>query len=401
MLQIPVSSFDKNEKVVPPPAKKTALQTSDYCKLRQDLLQQLEKVSSAKEGCELLEKWAQTLAVEPAEELQPDCVLLLAHFKKLVEQERLTHELEVLKKEKEGLIAVALKAVSADDLEQYLGAQLKRITSKLKAAYFSKKEIENQLAALRFEVISGAYLQALKEDNLPLACAIFMRLKNELPSELALREKIKISGLFTAHQAQELWQQACQLFPYSFTAAVQWAQQHNEEPNLVLHQQIDALLDGYKNSAWKEQQMLQAAFLQTLAKAPAQESLQLLNQTVLLSGDLLTQCHQACMNLDKLPEKPDAALLVKLYFSGEEKSLLQAYQNGHITAREWLLVRAQLLLRTCGITDFPVLIRCKELEISLRKKGFSETQIARFQRELMVANNPDETWAYFQKLFNQ
>ena len=402
MLQIPVLPFQTKEKITKPVPAKPLLPDEEIT-LGKELARAAKQLAAPEQACLQLAAWARV----HGEELAAGAVLrsryevLWQAAKQRQRTQAITQQQNALIQTEENIISVGAQASDAQTLAAYLVVQTNAVEKKLKHVGFSKKEIENRLLSLRRRVIEAACSERLSAGELVQVCELLGCFKGELPPEFVRNISAKITWQFACEQARWLWADAQRLFPREPARAAAWARTQNPEKNEPLGTRINDVLTAYEQAAVREQNLHFAKLLQTLAAAAVSQAAELLAEQEILAGDLLEKYARLCTRLDEPAEKADPALFIKLYFDGTERELSQAYERGQISAREFLQVRAQQLLRACGTRNFTAEICCRELKTWLEKKAFTPQQIARFQYEVITAADSRAVWEEIKKLISK
>jgi len=402
MLQIPVLPFKTKENMTKP-HQPDLVSPERESALRGELTKTFAACPSPAQAYLQLAAWAgphaATLAANPG--LRCDYKLFIQYARQAALNESFSQQERMLCDEEEMIISAGAKAVSAETLAEYLQAQSVLFEKKLAKFSSSKQEIETRLMSLRRRTVIAACTDALAAEDTARGCDLLAHFEEELPPELARRFEIKITWQFARGQAHSLWERAQRLFPQQAEQAAAWAREQNKEKNEVLRARIDTVLNAYKQAALHEENVRRADLLKALAESPAAAAADLLAKQSVLEAGLLEKYALLCTRLDQPAKKADPALFIKLYFSGGENEISQAYAHGYLSVREFFRLCSQALFRACGEVNLPARIRCQELKTLLAKKDFPPSEIVRFQYELLTAADNQAAWEELKNLINK
>ena len=306
-----------------------------------------------------------------------------------------------LEQEAQLIIEMGAQAVSARLLAGYLDVQLPHYAQHLHAAGLSKQAVSVRLQQVRAEAAKRCILQALSTGNYALVQQILVQESSLFDADFKQHCVAQIQHQFAYEQAQKLWEDARLRYPENLENAATWGREQIRESDEQLRKQIEKFLETFYQEAQIVLLKKQGCFLRNLANgSPSQVSFDCDLQTT-FTPEQLDFLYEVCTRLRLPAKKLNPTEFVKLYFSSTEKENKKAYQNGSISARDYLLLEAVRCERQSGTANYEQILRAKQLKTELSKKGFSADEIARMQYEILSAADCEAAWNFFQHLLNQ
>ncbi len=396
MPNIPVYHLEKKSFPEENKTEQKLLSTDEEIKLRALLVAQIKQP----QGKENLEK----IILENASQLSEEKAVLtdyaLLHSAKEKEEKR--HQDSELQEqlEEEALVIcqVGAQADSLVILQAYLEAQLTVYQTHLEEFLLSKEEIVARLHNVRRNTEEACLLRALEEGNWKLAYQVLEMGKKDFSDEFQEDCRLKICQIFAEKEAEDLWERAREKFPQDIPAAMEWAKKQIPNPNESIGEQIIKDLIVAQQTAQREKAFLQAGILEDLAHESRAQALETLAGQTVFSGEELRTLYEICHCLEREKNFTSAARFMKCYFSGNKKENEKFYEQGHLSARDFLLLQAAFYNRQGGddLVEEQWLLR--RIEKQLAQKGFSEEEICRVQYEVLTSVSKDEAWQHIKNL---
>lgn len=299
------------------------------------------------------------------------------------------------------LISVGEKAVSPGVLKHYLQLQKPFYQEQLKAAHYSEKEINSSWKFLQTQAVKNAINRVLADKNYADAQQFLDTFSSCLEEDFIQACEIKIRHEFIQQQAAMWWERACQVCADNPEAAWHWAEENVAEEQQDIRQLILQTIHALYRIARAQRVYAQAQLLSQMAHASVEEAGLLLTQAQVFTPEQLIHFYQVSQALDTLDAHSNPADFMKYYFSATEMENREAYQDGKLSPREYLLAQAACLARTVGEKNEPIYLLCKQAELVLKKKGFSTEDIQQAQYKILTAPNGQTAWQEIQNLFNQ